>query len=828
MQTRRKVDELLAETQRQARELQSQQQELRVTNEELQQHTLALSASQQHLQAQQTALESANEELEEKARVQQEQRALLDRQNQELKTAQRELEQKAEELTLASRYKSEFLANMSHELRTPLNSLLILAQMLAGNEERNLTPEQVESARIIYHSGSDLLTLINEILDLTKVESGRMQFFFEPVLFANIVQALRHQFNPVAEERGLLFEISLADGLPETMVSDQQRLLQVLRNLLSNAFKFTTQGSVKMTIGRPAADADPHFLPCKADQAIAIRISDTGIGMTSDQQKIVFEAFQQADGSTSRKYGGTGLGLTISREMVKRLGGKIELQSEYHQGSTFTVYLPEHPPESITASAELNLPMIYVASTDAAPARGLEESPAVQPPPAAPVFLKSEADIPDLHPPAVVAVPADPQGGAKNVAFTGSGLPNPAGDDRDSLQKGDHILLVIEDDLAFAHVIYEYAHKKNFKCLIAPDGETGLQMVNTCHPDAIVLDLRLPGISGWQVLETLKHDQALNARHIPVHILSAESENLDAYKMGAIGFLTKPVTSRQLDEIFQKIETLIAGGIKNLLVVEDDADLRHSVRQLLSGSDVRISEAAHGHAAMEILRARQFDCMILDLTLPDMTGFELLNQIHQDVTVHKCPIIVYTGKELTEEENVELMKYAESIIIKGAKSPERLLEETALFLHQVVSQVQAENKPSSRAVIDRDGVFEGKHILMVDDDMRNAFALSRLLGGKGFKITIAGGGQKALEMLDADPDIDLVLMDIMMPVMDGYETMRRIRAQDRFHNLPILALTAKAMAGDKEKCIEAGADDYLSKPVDVERLLSVLRVWLSE
>ncbi|MGB8646003.1 MAG: response regulator [Anaerolineae bacterium] len=774
-QSRARIDALLLQTQQQARDLKRREEELRGMNAELAQQTQALTVSQQQLRAQQKALETTNVDLVEKAGILQEQRATLDRQNRDLVLAQQALERKAEELALASKYKSEFLANMSHELRTPLNSLLILAQMLADNDEGNLSVEQIESARIIYNSGNDLLALINEILDLAKVESGRMQFHFEPVQIASLVEALHAQFDHVAAERSLAFEVAVSENLPSGFVTDQQRLLQVLKNLLANSFKFTPAGSVRVVVERPAANADLGPIRVPPTEAIALRVVDTGIGMTPEQQKIVFEAFQQADGSTSRKYGGTGLGLTISREMVARLGGKIELQSEHGQGSTFTLYLPERQP-----------------------AAGEAVAPAVEP-------------APSLAPaPAPASVPA--------------ATLQAAADDRDSLKPGDRVLLIIEDDLAFARAIYDYAHKKDFKCIIGGDGETGLALVQVYRPDAVVLDLRLPGMSGWEVLEQLKHDPA--TRHIPVHILSAESENLDAYKMGAVGFLTKPVTAQDLDGLFGKITHLVAHDIKNLLIVEDDAGLRRGIRQLLGGSDVRVTETDLGQTAIDLLRARVFDCMILDLRLPDMTGMELLNRINGDPTINRCPIIVYTGQELTEDQNAELVKYADSVIIKGAKSPERLLDETALFLHRVVSEMSPENQQAIKGLYDQDAGFVGKHILVVDDDMRNAFALSRLLGAKGFKVSLARSGQKGIDQLDATSKIDLVLMDIMMPEMDGYETMRRIRAQPRLRTLPILAITAKAMPGDRDKCIEAGASDYLAKPIDPERLFSMLRVWL--
>jgi CheY-like chemotaxis protein len=772
-QARAQINTLLEQTQLQAQELRVREEELKSINEELQSQAENLRASQERLRRQQTELESANAELEERAGTLQQQRTILDQQNRELTEAQNELQRKAEELTIANKYKSEFLANMSHELRTPLNSLLILARMLANNESGNLLPDQVESAQIIFNSGNDLLSLINEILDLSKVEAGRMNFNFAPMELENVAQNMRAVFDHMAEEKNLGFEVTVAGGLPASIESDQQRVEQIIKNLLSNAFKFTSMGSVKLLI-EPAGGM------------VAIRVSDSGIGMTSEQQKLVFEAFQQADGSTSRKYGGTGLGLTISRELASKLGGTVELQSELGRGSTFSLCLPLHRQAAASESA----PEVVPASIKRNQARAESE----------PLRWK-------------------PSAAKANSA------PKPfIDDDRSCIEKGDKVLLIVEDDESFARVVLEYGRRKDFKCVVAGDGESGLSLAKSHQPDAILLDLKLPGMSGWEVLDALKTDSTL--RHIPVHILSASEETMDAYKRGALGFLAKPVSQEGLDGVFQKIGDFLAHTIRTLLIVEDDPGLRHGVRQLLGGSDVKISEAESGSSAMDLLRTQHYDCMILDLSLPDMSGFELLNRIHQDDAIQKCPVIVYTGRALSEAENTELLKYANSVIIKGVKSPERLLDETALFLHRVVADMPEDKQDTIRRLHDRDAAFKGKHILVVDDDMRNAFALSRLLNDKGLKISLARSGARAVEMLENSTDIDLVMMDIMMPEMDGYETMRRIRAQQRFKNLPILALTAKAMKGDFEKCIAAGANDYLSKPVDVERLFSMLRVWL--
>ncbi len=792
-QARHRVNELLFETQQQAETLQSQEEELRAANEELASQTESLLASEARLKAKQVELQEVNVKLEEKAEalqknslVLQEQQGALDQQNQQLKTAQQALEQKAEELALASKYKSEFLANMSHELRTPLNSLLILAGMLSKNETGNLTDDQVESVQIIHKGGTDLLNLINEILDLSKIEAGRMEFHFGPVTPEQLLATMRAQFMAIAESKGLAFEITLAEDVPAAIETDQQRVEQIIKNLLSNAFKFTAQGSVRLAIHRPQPDDNPGRNRMNLEHTVAISVTDSGIGMTPEQQKIVFEAFQQADGSTSRQYGGTGLGLTISRELALKLGGQLGLVSVKGQGSTFTLYLP------ITRAA--------------APAPVADQ-------PVRAGSNDSHKRGPKFPPPALARPVAPPLPSAPVLA-----------DDREAWREGDRLLLIIEDDFRFARAVYDYAHKKEFKCLLAGDGEIGLQLAQNYPVDAIILDLKLPGISGWDVLERLKDHS--NTRHIPVHIMSAADENLEAYKRGAMGFLAKPIGPEELENSFQKIENFIDRKIKNLLLVEDDANLRKSVRKLLEGNDVIISEASLGEAALAQLTSQHFDCMILDLSLPDMSGFELLNRLDADDHLSKCPVIIYTGKALTEAENHELLKYADSVIIKGVKSPERLLDETALFLHRVIANLPEEKQRTIRQLHDSEAILANKTILIVDDDARNAFALSKLLNTKGLSVYIAPTGQKALEWLDKTV-IDLVLMDIMMPEMDGYETTRRIRTEPRFRNLPILALTAKAMQGDREKCLAAGANDYLSKPIDPNRLFSMLRVWLS-
>ncbi|MBN1994645.1 MAG: response regulator [Anaerolineae bacterium] len=795
-QARTRINELLAETQQQAEELQAQGEELRVANEELESQTKSLRVSEAKLKEKQAELEATNTQLEEKAAALEEssealreKQLILDKHNQELKVAQQELAAKAEELALASKYKSEFLANMSHELRTPLNSSLILARMLADNEKGNLTQDQVESAQIIYSGGIDLLNLINDILDLSKVEAGQMIFNFAPMPLTDLVADTRIQFEHMAEEKGVALRISLADDLPEKINTDPQRVKQIVKNLLSNAFKFTGQGSVSLNIYRPDHKTDLSRCDLDPGQAIAISVADTGIGMTSEQQKIIFEAFQQADGSTSRLYGGTGLGLSISRELADKLGGQIDVESEPGRGSTFTLYLP------IERQADEN------KETTETPGQKVTKPKTEEP--------KPISSPPDLR----LDPQPDPRPAPHSLLL----------DDRDKLGDDDKILLIIEDDPKFAKIMVDYAHGKAFKCLVAGDGKTGLELVNTYQPAAIILDLNLPDISGWEVLGTLKNNPA--TRHIPVHIMSVEEEALDAYRKGAMGYLTKPTSREDLDKAFQEIEHFISKEIRTLLLVEDDANSRRSIKKLLNGSDVKISEAEKGRQALDLLQTQHFDCMILDLNLPDMSGFEVLNKIKINETITKCPVIVYTGRDLTPEENIELMKYADRVIVKGVMSPERLVDETALFLHRVVAEMPKDKQQTIKQLYNEDGVLKDKRVLIVDDDMRNSFALSKLLSDKGLIVKIAQNGQKALDLLAEEP-VNLVLMDIMMPVMDGYETTKRIRAQPQFRTLPILALTAKAMKGDREKCLAAGANDYLPKPIDVDRLFSMLRVWL--
>ena len=775
------------------RDLKSQREELQATNEELEEKTQKLQTSQQQLKSQQEKLQQANAELEEKTLSMEKQKGEVSEKNRDLETAQQELEQRADALRIASKYKSEFLANMSHELRTPLNSLLVLAQDMASNKPGNLNEDQMESADIIHKSGQDLLTLINEILDLSKIEAGKMPINIGPVLLPDIGNSINTNFKHLMRSKEVDLIINMNDNLPDTILTDQQRLLQIIKNLMSNAIKFTDKGSITVDFFRPDDETRLYQSGLNPQTSIAISVTDTGIGIPRDKQKPIFEAFQQADGSTSRQYGGTGLGLSISRELAKLLGGEIHLISEENVGSAFTIYLPAElieVSEDIEAKTVARNPVVIL-------------TPAVHD--EVPVS-NQQYEIPSI---------SDMEKRKAAPAIK---------DDRERIVEDDKAILVIEDDLNFAKTLYKFCHQRGFKCLHAGDGESGLQLAEQYQPTAIVLDIRLPGLDGWGVLEVLKDNP--NTRHIPVHMMSAAEESLDAYKKGVIGYLTKPVDGRQLDDAFTKIETLISKTVKDLLIIENDAKLRKDIVELIGDGDVKTTTVGSGKQALQELMTNTYDCMILDLALSDISGFDVLREMNESEEISAPPVVVYAGRELTPDEELKLQMYSGSIMVKGVKSEERLLDETALFLHRVIDDLPENKKQIIARLHDKDSIFEGKKILLVDDDMRNVFALSKIMEGVGMEIYKASNGQKSLEVLDKYPEIDLILMDIMMPVMDGYEAMRYIREQERFLDLPILALTAKAMVDDREKCIAAGANDYMPKPVDIDRLLSLIRVWL--
>lgn len=779
-QVRQKMQVLLEETQQQAEELQAQQEELQHTNQELAEQAESLRQSEEELQAQQEELRQTNEELAERTRALERQQKMLQEKNFELENARHLVEEKARELSVTSKYKSEFLANMSHELRTPLNSLLILSKLLMENKETNLTAKQVEFARTIHAAGTELLELINEVLDLSKVEAGKMALNIEAMSLKALGGYIEQNFLHLAEKKGLKLVVTFADHIPDTIRTDRQRVEQIIKNLLSNAVKFTEHGQVQVHFSCPPVRHG------ESARMLAIAVSDTGIGIPKDKQQVIFDAFQQVDGTTSRKYGGTGLGLSIVREFSRLLGGEIQVESEIGQGSTFTLVLPEEFRET---ESEPPLPV---------------QAPAARRP-AEPV----RASI--LPPEPTITLPVT------NV--------NDIRDDRhEPVLPTDKVLLIIEDDTKFAKILFDLARERGFKALIAGDGAAGLQLAYQYLPSAILLDVGLPGMDGWMVMEKLKANP--ETRHLPVHFISAQDQTHQALQMGAIGYLTKPVTLEQLHSAFRTVEEMISKHLKHLLIVENDEIMRLSMVELLGGRDVEITTAHSGEEAVQLLGSIRFDCMVLDLGLEEMSGLELLEHMAHDGQFAHLPVIVYTARELTKEEETRLKQYTESIIIKGAKSQDRLLDEVTLFLHRVEADLPEVQRKKLQRLHNKEAVLNGKTVLLVDDDMRNVFALSHVFEGKGIRVLVAEHGKEGLEMLSQHPEINVILMDMMMPEMDGYETISAIRSQPQYHALPIIALTAKAMKGDRQRCIDAGASDYLAKPVDPDKLLSLLRVWL--
>ena len=800
---------LTLELQSQSEELRTQQEELKKSNAELEAQATTLRTSEELLKDQQEELQQVNEELEEKASLLAEQNRKVESKNEEVETARLALEEKAEQLALSSKYKSEFLANMSHELRTPLNSLLILARLLSENKDGNLTPKQVEFAQTILTSGSDLLNLINDVLDLTKVEAGKMDVNPTEVRLADIKDFVERSFNQLADQKGLGFIVDVNGDLPQALFTDGGRLQQVLKNLLSNAFKFTEQGDVTLTVRR--AEKGRRFLNPTleaAPEVLAFSVMDTGVGIPKDKQRLIFEAFQQADGTTSRKYGGTGLGLSISREIARLLGGEIRVESGENQGSTFTFFLPlryiprQEGPDRDPIRVRNYSPL---RNTVAAPRR----TTPVRPQPASrDQRRKSTGDALQYRPE------------RRTVPQT------VINDDRERIEEGDRTVLVIENDQNFARVLLDMAREKGFRAVVELDGEAGLAAAREIRPDAITLDIDMPGMDGLEVLDRLKRDP--DTRHVPVHIISGVEEKREGLKAGAIAFLAKPVSKEGLDAAFARISSFIDTVPKNLLVVEDNETQRQSIVELIAHDDVDIIAVGSAEEALGKLQEKHFDCMVLDLGLHsgDMSGFDLLEKVKSDPDNHDLPIIIYTGKELSQEDETKIKKYAETIIVKDVKSPERLLDETALFLHRIEAKLPEQKRKMLEHLHDADSVVAGKNILVVDDDVRNIFSLTSMLEDHGMVVRFAENGKQAIDELKKDANVDAVLMDVMMPEMDGYETTRAIRAMDQFKSLPIIALTAKAMKGDREKCIAAGASDYITKPVDTEQLLSLLRVWL--
>lgn len=757
---RTRLRELLEETQQQAEELQAQGEELRANNDELETQSRQLQESAARLETQQSELEESNARLEEQARQ-------LEIQRDDLTRAQGSLRKQAGDLEQASRYKSEFLANMSHELRTPLNSLLIMARLLAENRAGNLTTEQVRHAETIETSGNDLLTLINDILDISKIEAGKLELQPRRVRVAPMLEKLRAVFGPSAEDRGLAFRTEIGADVPE-IETDPQRLEQVLKNFLSNAIKFTERGEVTLSAGR------------RDDGRLAFIVRDTGVGIPMEQQQLIFEAFRQADGTVSRRYGGTGLGLSISRELARLLGGEIVVESVEGQGSAFSLILPENfdatqPPMPVRSPPEPTLPRL----TKAPPAR-TQSRPIAQ-------------------------------------------------DDRETLSGDSRVILIVEDDPVFAGILCDIAHEQDFQCLIAGTADEGALMARQYIPHAVILDMNLPDHTGLSVLDRIKRD--VRTRHIPVHVVSVDDDSRAALSSGAIGYLFKPVKREQLVDMLEGLEARMSQRMRRVLVVEDDAQQAESIKLLLASRDVETVEAHSAAQCFDMLGKETFDCMVLDLNLPDASGLDLLERLSVDENVGFPPVIVYTGRDLGPDEELRLRKYSKSIIVKGAKSPERLLDEVTLFLHQVVSELPEQQQQLIAQSLNRDEMLEGRNILVVEDDIRNVYALTSIFEPHGVQVRIARNGREALDALaqsargDATP-IDLVLMDVMMPEMDGLTATREIRAQSWGSNLPVIALTAKAMERDQKECLNAGANDYLAKPLDVDKLLSLVRVWM--
>lgn len=774
--------DLLEESQRQTEELQTQQEELQANNEELEEQTNALRESQISLETQQSELEQTNQQLSKQGLELEIQSEAVNLKNEELKKAQTTLEQKARELELASQYKSQFLANMSHELRTPLNSTLILSQLLLEDKRKVLGDQEKEFVSTILSSSNDLLTLINDILDLSKVEAGKIDLEPEELPVKDFVSSIERLFKPLAMNKHIELKTDIAKDTPASIFIDRQRLEQIVKNLISNAIKFTEKGSVTLRIAR-ASNANSG--------RIEFSVTDTGIGIASEQQGIIFDAFKQADGTTSRKYGGTGLGLTISKDLARLLGGDISVKSEKTKGSTFTLNLPERD----------DVDHKIVKAQDTSHQFSTQSEVAVTPTPAPK----------EVSAPVAVVTP-----------------PLPFEDDRNKLNGKDEVrlLLVIEDDTNFAKILYDLSHELKFNCMVAQTAEEGIKAAEEFLPQAIILDMHLPDRSGLTVIDHLKMNA--KTRHIPIHIVSAQDQANIALQMGAIGYLRKPVSLGDMRSAISKLEDKLTHSVKRVLVVEDNKVQRESIKELIQDKMIEVVMAENAMTAMEHLKKTIFDCMILDLHLPGMTGYELLEKMTDIENISHPPVIIYTGKDLSKTEEQNLQKYSQSIIIKGAHSPERLFSEVTLFLHQVENQLSKDRQNMLQKLRDREQIFEGKKILLVDDDVRNIFALSAALESKGAVIETARNGIEAVSKMKENPTIDLVLMDIMMPEMDGYEATREIRKDPRFKRLPIIAVTAKAMGDDQEKCREAGANDYLAKPVDLTKLLSLLRVWMPQ
>lgn len=761
--SRAKLQELFEETQAQSEELQAQHTEMENLNTELEVQTQKLQASEEELKVQQEELLQSNKELEQRA-------SLLEEKNQVILERNLEIQKKAEELALSTKYKSEFLANMSHELRTPLNSILLLSRLMSENE--TLDPEQVEYAKVIQSSGKGLLNLIDEILDLSKIEAGKMDLEYAPVEITSITNDMRSLFEPLAKEKNLLFTININSGTPEVIITDKMRLEQIIKNLISNALKFTHSGSVTLDI-----------TPAETDGFLNLIVTDTGIGISKEKQQLIFEAFQQADGSTRRKFGGTGLGLSISRELVKLLGGEISITSESEKGSVFTVTIPTDRAEQQPATSEQIITEIKE--------------------------LKNEivTEIKETKP-----------------SFIVSDIPAEIDDDRKSITTNDKTVLIIEDDTNFATALLSFTHKKGYKGIVAVRGDQGIEMAQQYRPIAILLDIQLPVKDGWQVMEELKSNP--KTRHIPVHIMSSLEVKKESLLKGAVDFINKPVAIEQMQQIFAKLEDALNRHPKKVLIVEENPKHAQALSYFLSNFNVTTEIKGSVKDGVEALNKKEVDCVILDMGIPDHTSYETLETVKQTPGLENLPIIIFTGKHISKTEENKIMQYADSIVVKTAHSYQRILDEVALFLHIIEENQLPQRSTPDQKLGSFDAVLKDKTVLIADDDVRNIFSLTKALEQHKMKVVSAIDGKEALTQLKENQNVNIVLMDMMMPELDGYDTIARIRKNPKFKNLPILAVTAKAMMGDREKCISAGASDYISKPVDIDQLISLLRVWL--
>ncbi|MEJ7679858.1 MAG: response regulator [Segetibacter sp.] len=769
---RTRLNELLEQTQTQAEELKVQHNELENINAELEAQAQKLQASEEELRVQQEELMQTNQELEERTKIVEERNQLIAERN-------IEIQHKARELEMSTKYKSEFLANMSHELRTPLNSILLLSRLLAENANQDLSGEQVEYAQVIRSSGNGLLLLIDEILDLSKIEAGKMELEYNQVTIDSIINDIKSLFSPIAKEKGIDFSISIDTNVPSVIETDKMRLEQVLKNLISNALKFTLKGSVMLHVSIPSHD----------NSLIAFSVKDTGIGIAKEKQQLIFEAFQQEDGSTRRKFGGTGLGLSISRELSKLLGGEITVKSEHGKGSEFIVYVPRSRP---------------------------------------PKVIKKENTLFDIN----IKAPQDeeikePNKKPVSTQFTASLIPNALADDRDDISGNDKTILIVEDDTNFAKALLDYTRKKGYKGVVAVRGDEGIELAQKYKPEGILLDIQLPVKDGWEVMEELKSNPF--TRHIPVHIMSSHAVKKESLQKGAIDFINKPVALEQLQEVFKKIEHVITRRGKKVLIVEENPKHAQALAYFLETFNIKAEISNNIDHGVSALKRDNVECVILDMGIPDSNAYQTLEAVKKDPELENLPIIIFTGKNLSKGEEQKIKQYADSIVIKTAFSYKRILDEVSLFLHLVEENKQHDRQPAKyKHTGSLREVLSNKTILIADDDVRNIFSLTKVLEQNDMKVLSAMDGEEALLRLEENDDVDIVLMDVMMPIMDGYETTRKIRKNYKFKDLPVIAVTAKAMTGDREKCIEAGASDYISKPVDTDQLLSLLRVWLYE